>query len=414
MSTIKNKPNPDSYLSTQWLKVLDNMFNRAKELGLLQLTAENHSIDDARIWTLNGKKVISFGSCAYSGLELDPRLKAGVVDATQRFGTQFPSSRAYVSAPLYREFENLVEQIFRAPIAISSTVTLGHAAALPILIQRGDAVLYDIQVHASVQAVFPTLYIAGISCVAVNHNRMDELEQRVSELISKHKKVWYLCDGIYSMHGDFAPLEALRSLVERYEQLHLYIDDAHAISWMGQHGSGSIMGSTNPIRTRTVVTASFSKSFCAAGGAIIFPDENIKRLVRNCGNTMIFSGPIQPPNLGACIASAKIHLTDEIKQIQSEVRERIHLFNKLCDEYQLPLCSKDATPIRFLHVGSEDETFKIAKKIFDAGFYINVSTYPAVPRDASGIRIPLTRHQTLDDIKNLLAIIAEIFPRHLR
>ncbi len=296
-----------------------------------------------------------------------------------------------------------------APLVISSTVTLGHAAALPILIQHGDAVLYDIQVHSSVQAMLPTLYMTGIACKPVAHNNMSELEQRISELASKHKKVWYLCDGIYSMYGDFAPLEKLRNLIDRYEQLHLYIDDAHAISWMGKHGSGSVIGSANPLRTRTVVAASFNKSFSAAGGAIIFPDKDIKNLVRNCGSTMIFSGPIQPGNLGAGIASAKIHLSDEINQIQTEVRERILLFNKLCHEYQLPLASEDVTPIRFLHVGPDEKTFALAKKIFDAGFFINTSTYPAVPRNSSGLRIPLNRHQALDDIKNLLATIAEIF-----
>src|SRR3712207_7635534 len=51
----------------------------------------------------------SFGSCSYLGLEVHPALRAGVVDAVERFGTQFSSSRAYVSPPRYAEAERSEE-----------------------------------------------------------------------------------------------------------------------------------------------------------------------------------------------------------------------------------------------------------------------------------------------------------------
>jgi hypothetical protein len=43
-----------------------------------------------------------------------------------------------------------------------------------------------------------------------------------------------------------------------------------------------------------------------------------------CGGSMLFSGPMQPPMLGAALASAKLHLTPEIVALQDELRDRVH------------------------------------------------------------------------------------------
>ena len=75
-----------------------------------------------------------------------------------------------------------------------------------------------------------------------------------------------------------------------------------------------------------IAACSLNKSFAAAGGAIVFPDAEMRRRVRTAGGPMIFSGPIQPPLLGAAIQSAKIHLSDELPVLQAALRERIELF----------------------------------------------------------------------------------------
>ena len=57
------------------------------------------------------------------------------------------------------------------------------------------------------QAVLPTLAAAGTTCRFVRHNRVDRLDELVRTLAARHRRVWYLADGVYSMHGDQAPLD---------------------------------------------------------------------------------------------------------------------------------------------------------------------------------------------------------------
>ena len=387
------------------LRLVDDAFRGAISRGLSHLTAEDDQLG-GRYLTLRGRRQINFGSCSYVGLETDRRLKNAACDAVMRYGVQFASSRAYVSCPPYGELERLLRVMFGAPLVVAQTTTLAHFAALPILVGGEDAVICDQLVHNSVQAVLPTLQAVGTTCRFVRHNRVDRLDELVGKLAAGHRRVWYLADGVYSMHGDAAPHAALRELVSRHEQLRLYIDDAHGLSWAGRHGRGTVLGD-GPLPPRTVVVASLAKAFSAGGAVMVFPDPETARLVRTCGSTMIFSGPLQPPLLGAAIASALVHLSPEIHERQRKLMERICLFNSLADQRGLPLGSAAATPIRFVRTGDNDTTYRIVGELMGDGFYVNTAVFPAVSAGNGGLRIALTVHQTLDDIRGLIDAIAK-------
>ena len=134
------------------------------------------------------------------------------------------------------------------------------------------------------------------------------LADRVAALSQKHATVWYALDGLYSMRGDFAPLEELSHLLAKFPSLHLYIDDAHCTSWTGTHGRGYTLERMVD-RSRIVVALSLNKAFSAAGGALVFPSAELRERVRLAGGPMLFSGGIQPPMLGAAVASAHLHLS---------------------------------------------------------------------------------------------------------
>jgi 7-keto-8-aminopelargonate synthetase-like enzyme len=123
---------------------------------------------------------------------------------------------------------------------------------------------------------------------------------------------------------------------------------------------------------------------------------------------MIFSGPLQPALLGAAIASARIHLSNEIAERQNELRERIDLFNSLARACGLQLASDAATPIRFVCVGPEDAACETGERLMNAGFYTNIAIFPAVPRRRAGIRVALTCHQSVEDVRNLVARLGEL------
>ena len=89
-------------MSQQMLDTLDQVIKNGLEQGLIHHMTENESLTGRQI-IVNSQELINFGSCSYMGLEQNPLLKEGCIEATQRFGTQFSSSRVYLSAPAYGE-----------------------------------------------------------------------------------------------------------------------------------------------------------------------------------------------------------------------------------------------------------------------------------------------------------------------
>ncbi|MEZ5173043.1 MAG: aminotransferase class I/II-fold pyridoxal phosphate-dependent enzyme [Bacteroidia bacterium] len=390
----------------QILDTIDEVTKISSGLGIAQLEIEDEEINGRTI-RLKGRDVVNFGSCSYLGLEKHPDIIQGVVNAVTKYGSQFSSSRAYASVTLYSEAENLFEEIFERPVLLAPTVTLGHLSNIPVLVGDRDAVILDLQVHSCVQTATQLVKARGVHVELIRHNRMDILEERILELRDKYDKIWYMADGVYSMYGDFLPLDDLYRLLDKYDQLNLYVDDAHGTGWAGKHGVGYVL-SQKPFHPRLFLVAGLAKSFAACGGVLVFPDERTKQRVRNCGGTFIFSGPIQPPMLGAIIASAKLHLSEDIKKYQAELQKRVDYFVETCKSFKLPLIGESNSPIFFIGVGKPGVGYNMVTRVMNKGFYINLSVFPSVPYKNTGLRIPIVNH-TFEDIYNVLSAIAEQF-----
>ncbi|MDI1229989.1 MAG: aminotransferase class I/II-fold pyridoxal phosphate-dependent enzyme [Methylobacter sp.] len=394
---------------SDWKNSIDSIVDMGLSHRLVQRTTEDETFNGRTI-CLNNKHVLNFALCSYLGLELDHRLKQGTIDAVTRYGTQFAISRAYMSATPYTELEHLLDELFEGHVLATPTTTLGHIAALPILIEKDDAILIDQMAHSSLQTAAKLVQAEGVPVETLVHGNLELLEERIDALSKQYRHVWYLTDGVYSMFGDLAPVKELGKLLNRYEQLHLYFDDAHGMSWTGKHGRGYVLNCL-PIQERMVVATSLCKAYAAGGGALIFPNAQMHRQVKNCGGPMIFSGPIQPPMLGASIASARIHLSPEINRLQRELKDRIAFCNHLLRAYEIPVENSAQSPIFFVKLGRPEVAGEMAKSLLDQGFYTNHAVYPAVSRRKSGIRFTLTTHLSAEDIHGLVKAIARNLPK---
>jgi 7-keto-8-aminopelargonate synthetase-like enzyme len=391
------------------LALLDRMLTEPADRGLLLQTVDDEPLNGRTI-SLSGKERLNFGSCSYLGLEMDERMRRAVCDAVMRYGTQFSSSRSYISAPLYTQVEERLSEMFGGHVLVAPSTTLGHLAAIPVLAGENDAILLDQQVHHSVHLAVNQARTQGSTVDVLRHDDLDALEEAIERAIAAgHPKVWYMTDGVYSMFAERPPLDDLRRLLDTYEQLHLYIDDSHGVSWTGKHGRGPTLDAMGG-HPRLIVTGSLNKSFAAAGGALVFPDAELKRRVRTIGGPMIFSGPVQPPMLGAALCSAEIHLSDEIVERQQQLMERIELCTRLMEEFDLPLIAHDPAPIRYVVLGLPRVAEQVVERMLDDGFYTNLAIFPAVPMRQCGVRVTLTLHHTLQDIRDLVEALARHVP----
>lgn len=392
---------------------VDDVISDGARRGLLHAVAEDERLD-GRTLTLDGRRLVNFGSCSYLGLETHPALREGVIDAVTRYGSQFSSSRAYVSAPAYARAEAELSSLLGRPSLIAPSTTMGHLAALPVLVGPPDTLLLDHQVHHSVQTAAHQVRAQGTATELVPHNDLAVLEERVAQASRSSRRVWYACDGLYSMYADYAPLAALEELVARYPALWLYVDDAHSFSWTGRHGRGYALEHLGAATlARTVVAGSLNKSFAASGGALSFPDDELRRRVFTVGGPLIFSGPVQPPMLGAVLASLALHRTPEVAQRQQYLLGLIQQFNRLATAAELPLLALSDAPIRCIGAGTPEIAYNLVGRLRDAGVFADTATFPAVAAKRSGARLTLTAHHTSADVEHVVGVLAAALPAAL-
>jgi 7-keto-8-aminopelargonate synthetase-like enzyme len=375
----------------------------AVDAGVFMHSADDVDYDGRHVH-IDGAKLLNFGCCSYLDLELREELREGAIEAVRRFGTQFSSSRSYLQLSLYDALEDAVEAMTGGYALVAPTTTLAHIAALPMIAEPGDALIIDKSAHSSLHTAVGLLRSVAIS--PLQHSRMDLLEEEVARLSKTHSRIWYVIDGLYSMFGDFAPIDELERLLGAYPKLHLYIDDAHSTSWTGKTGRGFALDRLRD-RSRTVVALGFAKAFAVGGAALVFPTREEKLRVRRIGGPMMFSGPLQPPLLGAALASARLQLRPEFAELQRDLGARIDHTLSVGRELGIQFSSTDRTPIFYVRFGAMEAALDVVRRLRDQGIYVCFAAFPAVPKNQAGVRFTLSLHNSFADIDRLLEAMSK-------
>jgi 7-keto-8-aminopelargonate synthetase-like enzyme len=119
---------------------------------------------------------------------------------------------------------------------------------------------------------------------------------------------------------------------------------------------------------------------------------------------------MQPAALGAAIASADIHLSDEHAERQARLLRQIDLVRTGLSALQLPVLSLATSPIWFIRIGRLDRGIELLRKLRAAGYYVNPSTFPMVPIGYAGVRFTQTLYHSDEHIEGLLDALGRYVP----
>jgi 7-keto-8-aminopelargonate synthetase-like enzyme len=303
--------------------------------------------------------------------------------------------------------------MYGAPIIITKNSTLGHLGVIPSAVEDSDAIVLDHQVHWSVQSAAKVLKTRSVPIEMIRHNRLDMLEDKIKSLSSKHKRIWYMADGVYSMYGDVSPVTDLMELSQTYPQLHLYFDDVHGMSWAGKNGTGYVLDQIKELPENVLLFGTLSKTFGASGAVLVCNHRKRYDKIKNFGGPLTFSAQLEPASVAAAIASAEIHLSPQIYEMQNELQERIAYFNHLLEGTELPLIKKNRSPVFYIGTGMPITGYNFVNRLMKEGFFVNLGIFPAVPVKNTGVRITISRHNRKKEIKSLVEAMVHHFPKAL-
>lgn len=345
----------------------------------------------------DGSTLLPFNTCSYLGLEHDPRLTEAACESARKHGVQFATARTRLQAEPFPELETMLTRIFcGAPTLTFNSVTNAHLSMIPLLgsgempsfplRQLGIYWIVDKTAHASMQILRALMEQFG-DVKRVPFTDFDQVKSAFREATRRRMTPVTVSDSIGSM-GGAVPVTEILQLCERYSG-YAYIDDAHGTSVYGKNGCGYALDKLGHFHKRMILLSSLSKAFGAHGGAVSVPSVQDLEMVRRFGTTYIFGGPPCLPGVAAGVASARIHLSGEVHQLQ----ERLWSNCQRLDQ-GLPDCEVrnrgQRNPIRGIIIGDEMKTIAVTRQLQKQGFGVTAAMFPTVPAGEAMLRITLT------------------------
>jgi 8-amino-7-oxononanoate synthase len=344
---------------------------------------------------------IDFTSNDYLGLARSPRLAAAMMRALEQ-GVPCGSAGSRLlrgNHPEHERLENEAARFFNAERVL--LFGSGYAANLGILStlpQRGDLVLHDEHIHASVH---DGIKLARAGAEAFAHNDVGAAEDAINSWRGAGGvgTPWIVVESLYSMDGDKAPLADLRALAQATDAM-LLIDEAHATGVFGVDGRGlaaEYEGSPQILVVHTGGKALGLSGALVAGAALLCD------FLVNRARPFIFA--TAPPPL---IAAA---LSESLRILKDEPERRVRLA-KLSDYAAKRLCAElgrtsPGSQIFPYIVGESGPALEIAAKLRAAGFDVRAIRPPTVAPGTARLRISITLNVDEAAIDALLAALKE-------
>ena len=340
--------------------------------------------------TIDGKKVLMFGSNSYLGLTNHPKIKEAAKTAIDKYGTGCAGSR-FLNGTLdiHIELEERLAKFTGKEGALCfSTGFQVNLGVVSVLTGRNDHLLLDELDHAS---IIEGSRLSFSRVLKYAHNDMKSLESKLKHCTPDSLKLIGV-DGIFSMEGDIVKLPEILKLAKKYNAT-IMVDDAHSLGVIGKNGSGtaSHFGLTDQV---DLIMGTFSKSFASLGG-FIASDKDTINFIKHSSRSLIFSASMTPSAAATVLAALDI--------MESEPERIKHLWD--ITNYALKGfkdagfdTGKSESPIIPLFIRDDVKALMLTKVLLENGVFVNPVVSPGVPKEDSLIRYSLMATHTKEQV----------------
>lgn len=256
---------------------------------------------------------------------------------------------------------------------------------------KDDAIISDALNHAS---LIDGIRLCKASRYRYANNDMTDLEDKLKQATqSGAKNIVIVTDGVFSMDGVIANLNAICDLADTYGAL-VMVDDSHAVGVIGDTGRGTheYCGVMNRI---DIMTGTFGKALGGALGGYVSAKKCVIDVLRQKSRPYLFSNSLPPSIVNA--TSVALDIIDDNPTLLENLKRNASLFRRLMTDAGFTCAGADHAIIPVM-IGDAKLASDMADALLKMGIYVIGFSYPVVPMGHARIRTQMNATMTEDHI----------------
>lgn len=382
---------------------LQKELKEIEEAGLYKKERIITSPQGAVIKISTGEEVINFCANNYLGLSSHPEVIKAAKDTLDSHGFGMSSVRFICGTQdIHKELEQKISDFYGTEDTILYAAAFdANGGVFEPLLTAEDAIISDSLNHASI--------IDGVRlCKAKRYryanNDMTDLEkqlQQANEDGARFKII--VTDGVFSMDGLLAPLDAISALADKYDAM-ILIDECHSAGFIGETGRGTLeeKGVLDKI---DIITGTLGKALGGAMGGYTTGKKEIIEILRQRSRPYLFSNSLAPAIVGASIKVFDMLKNDT--SLRDKLEKNTAYFKNGMKKAGFDIVDGDSAIVPVMLYDAKLSQ-QMADKLLEKGIYVIGFFYPVVPKGKARIRVQLSAAHEKEHLNHAINAFIEV------
>ncbi|MAE17609.1 glycine C-acetyltransferase [Candidatus Poribacteria bacterium] len=380
---------------------LNQQLQEIEDSGLYKNERIITSPQRAMIDIKSGQTVLNMCANNYLGLANHPQIIATAKAGTDQWGYGLSSVRFICGTQeIHRTLEREISEFLSTDDTILYTSCFdANGGLFETLLTEEDAVISDELNHAS---IIDGIRLCKAERLRFSNGNMNDLEAKLKASQQARFRL-IATDGVFSMDGTVANLQAICDLADRYGAL-VMIDDSHATGFFGKRGKGTheycgVLGRVD------IITSTLGKALGGASGGFTSGRQEIIDFLRQRSRPYLFSNSLAP--VIVCASLKALEMVSSSTALRDKLESNTHYFRKeMVDQgFEIPVGDHPIVPIM---LGDAALSQKVAHRLLEKGVYVIGFFYPVVPRGTARIRTQISAAHTQEDLDLAVRAFAEV------
>lgn len=352
----------------------------------------------------DGANVVNMCANNYLGLANNADVKQAASDSLQEWGFGAASVRFICGTQgIHKTLERRVSHFLGMEDTILYAACFdANTGLFETILGPEDAVISDELNHAS---IIDGVRLCKAKRYRYKNNDMRDLAAKLQEARGEGaRRVLITTDGVFSMDGTIAQLDAICDLADEYGAM-VHHDDCHATGFMGAQGRG-VHEYCGVMDRVDIITGTFGKALGGGSGGFTSGRQEVIDILRQRSRPYLFSNTLAP---AICAASLKVL---DMLEASTVLRDRLHDNTRYFREqmqvngFAVPEGDHPIVPVM---LGDAVVAQQMSERLLELGIYAIGFFYPVVPQGKARIRVQISAGHTRADLDKAVSAFSHAY-----